>query len=316
MIRVTNDMKAFFENEAGEIILYGAGNAGYWVGYYLNRCNIEFLFYLDRNPERDETLCNGHHIYPVSKLREYSGTHIRMIISPHVYKEIVADLLWLDHLWNLEILCIIPQYKDLMIDGDTYNINRFLGYFRRKLIGGNVPTIISNTCAGGTIYEAFDMPLLSPTVNVGIKDDDFIKLCLNLEHYMNCEMTLKGWEKQTRTFGYEQAWPIGIVDDIEVLLGHTESAEEAVERWNFLRERINWDRIIFVMEEYGYRTPVSKEAYDSFTKLDGKKLFVQGHSYYDSFDYKPPYIIATEAANRREPAIENFFDLVEWMNRD
>jgi uncharacterized protein (DUF1919 family) len=309
-------MKSFFEDENGEIIIYGAGNAGYWTGYYLNKCSIDFLFYLDRNPEKNETLCNGHHIYTINKLRDYSKKFLRMVITPKVYKEILADLLWLDHLWELDILCIIPQYKDLMVDADIYNINRFLGYFRRKLIKGDTPTIICNTCAGGMIYESLGMPLLSPTINVGIKDDDYIKLCMNLQHYMNCEIKLKGWEKRTRTFGSQAAWPVGIVDDIEIMFAHANSEKDALERWDLLRERINWDRIIFVMEEYGYRRPVSKKAFDDFAKLEGKKLFAQGSYYYDYFENKPSYILATEAANRREPAIENFFDLVEWMNKD
>ena len=49
MITTTNNVKKFFENETGKIIIYGAGKNGHWVGYYMNKCNIPFECYIDKN---------------------------------------------------------------------------------------------------------------------------------------------------------------------------------------------------------------------------------------------------------------------------
>ena len=48
MIKTTNKMKKFFENDMGKIIIYGAGRYGYWIGKYMNDCNIPFECYVDK----------------------------------------------------------------------------------------------------------------------------------------------------------------------------------------------------------------------------------------------------------------------------
>lgn len=315
MIKVTNDAKTFFEKEEGEIIIYGAGNAGYWVGYYMNLCGVEYSLYIDKNVKFIGIMYNEHSIFSTEKLKEFSGRHIRMVITPNVYKEVLADLLWWDHLWELDILCAIPQYYDIAEKKELYNINRFLGYFRRKQFVGGIPTIISNTCAAGHIYEAMNMPLLSPTINTGISDNDFIKLCNNLEYYLSCELVPVYWEKGVRTDGVNEANYICRLDDLRIEFAHLDSEDGIVERWKMMCENINWDNVIYVMEEQNYRKAIAPSVCEAFLKLKGKKIIFQTINGYGNVKDQCLYSPMSFVALRREPAIENSFDLLDWMMR-
>ncbi len=316
MINVVNDVKSFIEKETGEIYIYGSGNAGYWTGYYMNRCGIKFEGYIDKGAENDKVMCNDHCIYPLKKLKELSGIRTRLIISPSVYKEITAELLWLDHLWNLDLLCAIPHYSDVIDKKEVYNINKFLGYFRRRLFKGEIPTIISNTCVAGHIYEAFNMPIISPTINTGMDALDYIKFCKNLKHYTSVKPTELYWQRATRKDGLDMNVYVSSIDDIRVYFAHIDSEKGLLDRWEMMCSMINWNRIIFIMEEQIFGKPISSKACEEFANLEGKKLLFQTVNSFgnkgDGFVFSPNTYIMV----RREPAMENYLDLLEWMNAD
>ncbi len=316
MIRVTNDARAFFEEEHGDVIIYGAGNAGHWIGYYMNRCNLDFLCYIDRYVPREGIRLNGHEVCHVEILKEFKDKAIRIVISPQAYKEILADLMWFDHKWPLNALCIIPQYVDVVSDIEAYNINKFLGYFRRKLFKGDTPTIISNTCVSGFIYEYMNMPLLSPTINAGMTGKDYIKFCSNMKHYLDLDLVISHWEKGVTNPGSYEELLACKLDDIEISFGHLKSEDGVVERWNLIKERINWNRIVFVMEEIRYRMPIGQKEIEAFKKLDGKKLMFQSITNVANSDGTVIFAPRDFLSDRRGTALENYFDLLSWFNED
>lgn len=56
---------------------------------------------------------------------------------------------------------------------------RYINIRRRKI------TILSNNCAAVFLYKHFGCKYLSPTINLQIAPKDYIKLCKNLDYYMN-----------------------------------------------------------------------------------------------------------------------------------
>ena len=96
MITVTNDTKDFIENQKGEIFIYGAGNSGYWIGYYLNQCGIKFTGYFDRKSYFQNSQCNGRPVFQPQKLKEYEKKSIRVIVSPKAFETVLSDLLFAD----------------------------------------------------------------------------------------------------------------------------------------------------------------------------------------------------------------------------
>lgn len=319
MIQVTNNVKDFLEKEKGEIFIYGAGNAGYWVGYYMNRCGYEFSGYLDKTIDHEGALYNGKPIYLNRKLldAEYRDRSLRIIVASQYYDQIISELLWMDKFHKLNALCLIPRYVDLTSKEDGYQINHFLAYFRRKLFKGETPTIISNTCMAGLIYDMFDMVMLSPTINTAIEDaEKFIKLCKNLRQYMEIDMGDLVW---TRPFGnpaVAKDYPCGRIGDIEIIFVHVDSANGLKERWNYMRKRINWGRIIYVMSERKSHRNVSFRAVKEFMRLDGEKFFINSRNAYPIGNGVECVYCSHRPFANKTTAIENYFDILGWMNRE
>ncbi len=319
MIEVTNDIKRFLEKETGEIIIYGAGNAGYWVGYYMNRCGIDFSCYVDKKIQGEEgAFYNDKPVYSPKKLNEYKGRSIRIIITPQQYEQILAGLLICEKDMGFNALCCIPSFVHQTTKVEGYHINKFLAYFRRKLFKGEIPTIISNDCSAGYIYHIMDMIMISPTINTGIDQDDFIKLCRNTRHYAQQKVGGLHWERAYGNPQTDKDVLAGNVDDIKVCFAHVDSETEIQYRWETMCKMINWDRIIYVANSYDRNIPpftVRNEK--EFLNLPGEKLMMVDRNTacwcnggFNKIYMKENYL------SRRDTAIENYFDLLGWLNKE
>lgn len=110
-------------------------------------------------------------------------------------------------------------------------------------------SIISNNCWGGRIYQKFDLPYTSPTVGVYFYPDEYIKFLNNLEHYLSIEPIIiprgkSKYAKQLSELRVYRYFPIGLIDDIEIVFLHYRSDEEAIEKWEKRKKRINLSNLI------------------------------------------------------------------------
>ena len=124
---------------------------------------------------------------------------------------------------------------------------------KRKLRNYN-PTIISSNCNGGIIYHDLNLPFNSPTINLSMDTDDFIKLVSNMKCYLGQEIV----EIEDKNYQF----PCGMLDDIKIRFNHYDTFEEAVYKWNERKKRINWDNI-YIMGIDG-----DKASYSSLKKFD------------------------------------------------
>lgn len=118
-------------------------------------------------------------------------------------------------------------------------------------------TIISNNCWGGHIYQYFDMQYNTPTVGLTFFADEYIKFVSNLKHYLNCELTFIP-KKESKYYDIykdkEKYYPIGKLDDIEIVFLHYKSEEEAYQKWNRRKARMNWDNLIVKFNDMNQAT--------------------------------------------------------------
>lgn len=318
MIAVTNDTKDFIENQNEELFIFGAGNSGYWIGHYLNKCGIEFSGYIDSNEKYCGALCQGKTIYQPQKLGEYRGKKLRLIISPRLFEPILSNLLFIEQKYGFHALCLVPRYKHPILNKEMYDINFLLGYFRRHLYTKNTPTIISNDCVAGHIYHFMNMIMLSPTINIGIDPDDFLKLCKEPEKYFAIEVEELFYN--VCPLGKEPVegrmrLPAMKIDDITVTFAHTNGkTRELVERWNIMRKKINWENIIYVFRISDGHVPVSKDFMQSFLKLEGKHLIINCVTE-RAICQDRKQLNLPEYAFDAARAIENSFDLLGWLNQ-
>lgn len=95
-------------------------------------------------------------------------------------------------------------------------------------------SIISQNCIGGVLSHDLGMQFRSPTVNLFIREPDFVKFALNLEHYLGCSLRVH----------WGGTYPIGTLDDITIYFMHYDSCEEAKLAWERRTKRVDIDRVL------------------------------------------------------------------------
>ena len=70
---------------------------------------------------------------------------------------------------------------------------------------------------------------------------DFIKMLHNLEYYMNID--------PIEVFERGIDYPIGQLDDIKVYFMHYDTFDEARDKWNIRKERINYDNLFILFND-------------------------------------------------------------------
>ncbi len=165
----------------------------------------------------------------------------------------------LDIFW--EWLCNLP-----------YEIKR---YFLKLLLKNKRFSVISNNCWAGRLYQYLDMPYLSPTAGLYFFAPDYIKFVSDLRRYLDLPLEFINAEESKY---YEELKkrnqtnkPIGIIDDVEIVFLHYKTKEEAKEKWERRKARVNFDHIILKFSRMDLCTEKELEMFDS---LPFKNKFV------------------------------------------
>ena len=125
---------------------------------------------------------------------------------------------------------------------------------RRKLKNKDF-SIISNNCWGGFVYQHFGLKYTTPTIGLFIMENDYVKFCSKLKYYLSLELIFikieesKYYEQLTEEGKKDISYPIARLDDVEVFFMHYDTEEEAIEKWNRRKERINFDKLLIKMSQ-------------------------------------------------------------------
>ncbi len=190
---------------------------------------------------------------------------------------------------------------------------------RKALINKDF-SILSNNCWGGGIYEDLGLPYTSPTVGLFFHGPCYLKFLKKLRFYLSCELKFIDISKydlanKKRAIG-QLTYPIALIDDVELHFLHYHSKEEAEDKWNRRKKRINFNNL-FV--EFGEIELVDYDLMLEFDSLEykNKLLFSVGKHK----DLKSSIclrgrqgkvdvgdIYTNKAVWRKE------FDVVKWLN--
>ena len=215
--------------------------------------------------------------------------------------------------YDLNISCLIPIYKT-SLKAQEYNINRMLGYFRRKFLNGEVPTILSNDCSAGRFYEFLGLENISPTCNVFLNYEDFLKLCSNPLYYF--DKPLENLHYSRFFIGHPNVVPHDgdiafYCDDIEILFVHDKNPDIVKERWDYNRTHYNKNRFMYLLARR--LGGISQDDLEKFFQLDGNKLILSP-SLYEISKLKNCGALEWNMIYELDRVIENSFDLVGWFN--
>lgn len=148
-------------------------------------------------------------------------------------------------------------------------------FFVKRSIRNKNFSVISNNCWAGRLYQYLDMPYLSPTAGLYFFAPDYIKFVSDLRRYL--AVPLRFIEAEESKY-YDELRkrnqtdkPIGILDDVEIVFLHYKTKEEAEEKWNRRKERVNFDNIIIKFSRMDLCT---EQEIEKFDKLSFKNKFV------------------------------------------
>lgn len=142
---------------------------------------------------------------------------------------------------------------------------------RKKLLNKNF-TIIANNCIGGIIYKDLGLPFLSPTINLLFYAPDYIKFLSRMDYYLSIDM-INASKSKYGDFNY----PIGLLNDIEVHFVHYSNYEEARDKWEERKKRVNKDNIFIIGSDIDLCTPAIIEEFDNLPY--DKKIFLSSQHY-------------------------------------
>lgn len=157
---------------------------------------------------------------------------------------------------------IVNRMRTLIWKSNHRRINRI----NRQRLRIKDTTILSMNCTGGILSHDLGLQFLSPTVNLFFKAEDFIKFCENLEHYIGIDEFVEC--KDPAVIG-DRTYPIVHLGDLTLFLVHYHSVEEAQEKWNSRKKRINWKNIVVLDTD---REGMTEELKDRFEKLPYRKV--------------------------------------------
>lgn len=102
-------------------------------------------------------------------------------------------------------------------------------------------SLIANNCNGGVISHDLGIEFRSQFVNLSMNASDYIQYLENFDKY----------NKLCLEFENSESYPIGIIDNIRIDFIHYKSNEEAFEKWEVRKKRINKDNMFFIFTEQG-----------------------------------------------------------------
>lgn len=154
----------------------------------------------------------------------------------------------------------------------------------RKIIDKDT-TIISSNCFAGRILQDMNAMYNTPTLGLYFWYPDYVEFLQNLKYYLT-EATLEFVDHSKYPLGNERRknwkhwYPIGLLDGkIEIQFLHYHTENEAREKWNRRKNRINWDNLIIIGSEQNLCTPKDIIAFNNLPYK--KKIFFSTKAYPD-----------------------------------
>lgn len=115
-----------------------------------------------------------------------------------------------------------------------------LNYRNRKALKNTDFSLLCNNCVGGVILHELGMRFNSPTVNLWMTPEDYMKFLRKLDYYL---------EQPVVEVKTDKNYPVGCVDDITIYFMHYASFDEATQKWRERTARINKENLYILFVE-------------------------------------------------------------------
>lgn len=189
-------------------------------------------------------------------------------------------------------------------------------YFLRKRLKNKNFTILAPTCIAGVMYHELGQKFLSPTINLWMYDKDFLKFVHNLKDYLSYDLRFVDGIDDT---------PTAYLNDILIHFNHYHSNEEAKQKWDERKNRINYDNLFIIMADQPDGGVITHEDMLSLKDIPCKGKVVLSVKDYDDIDYivHLPKDPKKDCVNMymfdKSPILKRYrweraWDYVSWLN--
>ena len=183
----------------------------------------------------------------------------------------------------------------------------------RESLTNAKPSLLCPNCMGGILFHDLGVRFQSPTFNLMIFQDHFIRMITDLDYYLNLEFEFYDDPDYT--------CPCARLGDIVVHFTHYQEPEMCVKKWKERCGRLHPDNTFIFLSE---RDGITYEDIRALQDLDYRGLVVfTCHDYKDLpyTVYLPEYEADGEVGNILERSMlddsrryEKYFDFVRWFN--
>ena len=177
------------------------------------------------------------------------------------------------------------KLKDLLRGGvkllNKRKYDRYVRTIRER--SRDIPdfTLLTSDCMAGLIYHTMGRQFLSPTINMSIRDPDFLKLLSDMDYYFQHEIE----------FVESPHYPIGYIGEgdkrIKINFEHYKTNDEAREKWYARGKRMTDNVFVVVadqkltdeqMEQFRHledHLPIRRKVMFTWdpARADGKEIF-------------------------------------------
>lgn len=185
---------------------------------------------------------------------------------------------------------------------------------KRKKLKNHSFSIISSNCNGCVVCHDLGVRFNSPTVNLYMTAEDYLKFVSNLKEYLQADLV----ELKQEEFQY----PVGLLNgEIKLYFQHYKTFDEAYMKWHDRCKRVNFDNIFFMMTD---RDKCSDDLVFQFDNLPYKNKLIFTAKEYPNFksavycsEFKDDGcvgIMSDFSGINGKRYYDKYFDFVRWLN--
>ncbi len=104
-------------------------------------------------------------------------------------------------------------------------------------------TIIADNCFGGYLYNFLSLQFTSPFINMYFSSSDMLKLMNNPRSYLSMPIIFSHMQDD----GNLGSFPVCKLGDLTLYMNHYKDFEDAKRHWDKRVQRVNYDRIVYVL---------------------------------------------------------------------
>ena len=132
----------------------------------------------------------------------------------------------------------------------------FINRANRKRLTDPSPAILASNCLGGIILHDLHLPFLTPTINLFMPAQDFLRFAHNMDRYLASAGEMVEVEHEKRRY------PIGRLIDVNIHFVHYSTFTDAKKKWCARCRRVQHGDMVIIMTDRDGCTPEDVADFD------------------------------------------------------